>query len=84
VVRAKTGTLNDVSTVVGYLGRQDGVLLVSLMYNGRRPTTARSEQWRLFRALGGDGVIIPSDQVEELDELQLGGESSEPAPSGAH
>lgn len=83
VVRAKTGTLNDVSTVVGYLGRQDGVLLVSLMYNGGRPHTARSEQWRLFRALGGDGVVIPSEQVDEVEEVQLGGESSEPAPAGA-
>ncbi len=35
VVRAKTGTLGQVSTVVGYLGAPDGVLLVTLMYNGR-------------------------------------------------
>jgi D-alanyl-D-alanine carboxypeptidase/D-alanyl-D-alanine-endopeptidase (penicillin-binding protein 4) len=59
VVRAKTGTLANVSSVVGYLGRPDGVLLVSLMYNGRRTHQARSEQWRLFRVLGADGVAVP-------------------------
>lgn len=31
VVRAKTGTLGQVATVSGYLGRPDGVLLISLM-----------------------------------------------------
>jgi D-alanyl-D-alanine carboxypeptidase/D-alanyl-D-alanine-endopeptidase (penicillin-binding protein 4) len=52
IVRAKTGTLGDVSTLAGYLGRADGVLLISLMYNGPRAATARQQQWRLFRLLG--------------------------------
>jgi D-alanyl-D-alanine carboxypeptidase/D-alanyl-D-alanine-endopeptidase (penicillin-binding protein 4) len=77
VVRAKTGTLSDVSTVVGYLGRADGVLLVSLMYNGPRPWAARQAQWRLFRELGADGVVIPADSTAETG-VQLGGEPTAP------
>lgn len=73
VVRAKTGTLGHVSTVVGYLGRPDGVLLVSLMYNGGRPRAARQAQWRLFRELGANGVVIPADTAA-APEMQLGGE----------
>jgi len=64
VVHAKTGTLGDVSTLVGYLGRRDGVLLVSAMYNGHRVRTAKRAQWRLFRLLGADGVTIPSDSIQ--------------------
>ena len=77
VVRAKTGTLNDVSAVVGYLGRSEGVLIVSLMYNGRRTSAARRQQWELFRRLGADGVAIPAT-VDSLpdDEVQLGGDST--------
>jgi D-alanyl-D-alanine carboxypeptidase/D-alanyl-D-alanine-endopeptidase (penicillin-binding protein 4) len=75
IVRAKTGTLGDVATLAGYLGRSEGVLLISLMYNGPRVYTARQEQWRLFRMLGAEGVIIPTDTVEAG---QLGGEDREP------
>jgi D-alanyl-D-alanine carboxypeptidase/D-alanyl-D-alanine-endopeptidase (penicillin-binding protein 4) len=78
VVRAKTGTLGNVSTVVGYLGRPEGTLLVSLMYNGNRPWMARQEQWRLFRMLGADGVVIPTDTTEAPD-TQLGGEAEDAA-----
>jgi hypothetical protein len=78
VVRAKTGTLNDVTTVVGYLGRSKGTLLVSLMYNGKKTTAARKQQWELFRRLGADGVAIPAIADSLVDgELQLGGESRE-------
>jgi D-alanyl-D-alanine carboxypeptidase/D-alanyl-D-alanine-endopeptidase (penicillin-binding protein 4) len=72
VVRAKTGTLGNVATLVGYLGRSDGVWLISLMYNGSRVHAARQAQWSLFRTLGAEGVVIPSDSVET--EAQLGGE----------
>ena len=77
VVRAKTGTLGNASTVVGYLGRPEGVLLVSLMYSGPRPLVARQEQWKLFRLLGANGVIIPSDTTEGPD-TQLGGDEVAP------
>ena len=69
VVRAKTGTLANVSSVVGYLGRPDGVLLVSLLYNGRRTHEARREQWRLFRLLGADGVAVPEAFVAPVTDL---------------
>jgi D-alanyl-D-alanine carboxypeptidase/D-alanyl-D-alanine-endopeptidase (penicillin-binding protein 4) len=58
VVRAKTGTLDRVATLAGYLGRRDGVLVLSLMYNGRRIGAARSAQWELFRLLGAEGVDL--------------------------
>lgn len=76
VVHAKTGTLSNVSTLVGYLGRPDGVMLISLMYNGGRVHTAKRQQWKLFRLLGADGVVIPSDSTATEDEPeQLGGEA---------
>jgi D-alanyl-D-alanine carboxypeptidase/D-alanyl-D-alanine-endopeptidase (penicillin-binding protein 4) len=76
VVRAKTGTLGQVSTVVGYLGRPEGTLLVALMYNGSRPWAARQAQWRLFRELGANGVVIPTDTLPEPPPAQLGGEET--------
>lgn len=77
VVRAKTGTLGRVSTVVGYLGRPEGTLLVSLMYNGSRPGAARMAQWKLFRELGANGVVIPADTTT-AEPVQLGGEQTAP------
>ncbi len=73
VVRAKTGTLGQVSTVVGYLGGANGVLLVTLMYNGSRPWAARQAQWNLFRELGADGIVIPADSAPP-PPVQLGGD----------
>ncbi|HTL05013.1 MAG TPA: D-alanyl-D-alanine carboxypeptidase/D-alanyl-D-alanine-endopeptidase [Gemmatimonadales bacterium] len=75
IVRAKTGTLGDVATLTGYLGRSDGVLLISLMYNGSRVWSARQQQWKLFRLLGAEGVIIPDDSISAA--AQLGGEDRE-------
>lgn len=77
VVRAKTGTLNNVATVVGYLGRPDGVLLLSLMYNGSQTWSARQEQWKLFRRLGADGVVIDADTFSP--EPQFGSDDEAPA-----
>ena len=64
VVRAKTGTLGNASTLVGYLGQKEGMLLVSVMYNGPSVAAAKQQQWRLFRVLGANGSVIPSDPVE--------------------
>jgi PBP4 family serine-type D-alanyl-D-alanine carboxypeptidase len=75
VVRAKTGTLGQVANVVGYLGRDDGVLLVALLYNGSRPWAARKVEWNLFRQLGAHGVAIPSDTLPESLVPHLGGEA---------
>jgi D-alanyl-D-alanine carboxypeptidase/D-alanyl-D-alanine-endopeptidase (penicillin-binding protein 4) len=58
VVHAKTGTLDGVAALAGYLGRPDGVLVVSLMYNGRRIHVARAAEWELFRLLGAEGVDL--------------------------
>lgn len=78
VVRAKTGTLGHVSAVVGYLGRPEGTLIVSLLYNGPRTWSARQAQWRLFRELGARGTIIEGD-AEAQQEMPLGGDE----PAGA-
>ncbi len=61
VVRAKTGTLGNVSSLVGYLGRSEGTLLIAAIYNGSRVGAARQAQWSLFRALGANGVVIPAE-----------------------
>ncbi len=72
VVRAKTGTLGNVASVSGYLGSRDGVLLVSIIYNGSSTAAARGEQWRLFRLLGADGMLIPTES--DIFGGQLGGQ----------
>jgi len=68
VVHAKTGTLDRVATLAGYLGRPDGVLVISLMYNGRRTHAARAAEWELFRLLGAEGVNLSGAL-----ETQMGG-----------
>ncbi|MGH7593360.1 MAG: D-alanyl-D-alanine carboxypeptidase/D-alanyl-D-alanine endopeptidase [Gemmatimonadales bacterium] len=65
VVRAKTGTLTNVSTLVGYLGRDDGTLIIAMMYNGGKRYAARQAQWDLFRKLGAHGVVVPADFGED-------------------
>jgi D-alanyl-D-alanine carboxypeptidase/D-alanyl-D-alanine-endopeptidase (penicillin-binding protein 4) len=76
VVRAKTGSLNNTTTLVGYLGRPEGMLIVAAMYNGSRTSNARQAQWELFRNLGIEGVVIPpAGDVGE--ELILGGAAVE-------
>jgi D-alanyl-D-alanine carboxypeptidase len=75
VVRAKTGTLAQASTLVGYLGRPEGTSLVSLMYNGSRPGAARNAQWKLFEALGANGMVIPAD-TSTAEPPQLGSDET--------
>ncbi|MFN8652477.1 MAG: D-alanyl-D-alanine carboxypeptidase/D-alanyl-D-alanine-endopeptidase [Gemmatimonadales bacterium] len=77
VVRAKTGTLSGVSTLVGFLGRKDGMFLVSLMYNGPRSKSAKRHQWQVFRLLGADGIAIPAEDstdASEDPEAPMGGD----------
>jgi D-alanyl-D-alanine carboxypeptidase len=71
VVHAKTGTLDRVATLAGYLGRPDGVMVISLMYNGRRTHAARAAEWELFRLLGAEGVNLSGAL-----ETQMGGTSN--------
>lgn len=61
VVRAKTGTLGNASTLVGYLGRNSGTLLIAAMYNGGRVGAAKQAEWALFRLLGANGIVVPLD-----------------------
>ena len=55
VVRAKTGTLDNSATLVGYLGRNDGTLVIAAMYNGTEGAwRAPWPECRIsFRTLGG-------------------------------
>ena len=78
VVRAKTGTLSGVSTLVGYLGRKDGLYLVSMMYNGPRSRAAKRHQWSAFRLLGAGGASIPTDDQEDAAE-EAGAMGGDPA-----
>ena len=75
VVRAKTGTLANAATLVGYLGHRDGMLLISVMYNGASVYAAKQEQWKLFRLLGAQGQVIPGDSTETE---ALGGDALPP------
>lgn len=63
VVRAKTGTLGNAATLVGYLGHRDGLILISVMYNGPSVYAAKQQQWKLFRLLGAEGTMVPGDSM---------------------
>jgi D-alanyl-D-alanine carboxypeptidase/D-alanyl-D-alanine-endopeptidase (penicillin-binding protein 4) len=69
VLRAKTGTLGNVASVTGYLGRKDGVLIIAMLYNGSRTAAARAAQWQLFRLLGADGVLVPTEEIGVGEQL---------------
>ena len=75
VVRAKTGTLSNVSTLVGYLGRNSGTLLIAAMYNGHRVHAAKQAEWTLFRLLGANGIVVP---LETDPAATLGSTPDEP------
>jgi D-alanyl-D-alanine carboxypeptidase/D-alanyl-D-alanine-endopeptidase (penicillin-binding protein 4) len=70
VVHAKTGTLDEVATLAGYLARPDGLLVMSLMYNGRRIGAARAAEWEVFRLLGADAVDLGG-----ILDIHMGGTS---------
>ncbi|HET8623061.1 MAG TPA: D-alanyl-D-alanine carboxypeptidase/D-alanyl-D-alanine-endopeptidase [Gemmatimonadales bacterium] len=71
-MRAKTGTLDNVAALAGYLGRREGVLVVSTIYNGNRIHAAKRAQWELFRLLGADGI----DVAAAASRSQFGGEDA--------
>ena len=81
VVRAKTGTLAGVSTLVGYLGRREGTYIVVAFFNGGRTRRARAAQWQLFRVIGGDGVQIPTDTDFGPSVVSDTLETPDPAPA---
>jgi D-alanyl-D-alanine carboxypeptidase len=72
-MRAKTGTLDNVAALAGYLGRRDGVLVVSTLYNGNRIRAAKRAQWELFRLLGADGI----DVAAAASRSQFGGDEAD-------
>jgi hypothetical protein len=47
------------------------------MYNGSRPGAARTAQWKLFRLLGANGVVIPAD-TSTAEPPQLGSDDTAP------
>jgi D-alanyl-D-alanine carboxypeptidase/D-alanyl-D-alanine-endopeptidase (penicillin-binding protein 4) len=71
-MRAKTGTLDNVSALAGYLGRREGILVVSTIYNGNRMRAAKRAQWELFRLLGADGIDIAA----ATSRSQFGGDEA--------
>jgi len=72
-VRAKTGTLDSVSALAGYLGRRDGILAISALYNGPRSRRAKAAEWALFRLLGADGVNLAAAAASDS---HLGGDEA--------
>ena len=46
------------------------------MYNGSSVYAARQHQWKLFRMLGAQGVVIPGDSIAVVEAL--GGDPLEP------
>ncbi len=72
VVRAKTGTLDSVSALAGYLGRRDGVLVISALYNGPRSRAAKRAEWALFRLLGAGGTNL----ANAASESHFGGDEA--------
>ncbi len=79
VVRAKTGTLGNVSSLVGYLGHRQGMLLVSVLYNGPQVTAAKQQQWQLFRVLGASGSSI-FGEVPSIEGTMGGDDLRAPPP----
>jgi D-alanyl-D-alanine carboxypeptidase/D-alanyl-D-alanine-endopeptidase (penicillin-binding protein 4) len=79
VLRAKTGTLANVAALSGYLGRPDGVFVISLIYNGWRTSAARRAQLSLLRLLGARGAVTPDDFGLPADST----DDAEPTDHGA-
>ena len=72
MVHAKTGTLDQVATLAGYLGRPDGVSSSPLCITAGGPTRHGRPSGGFFRLLGAEGVNLSGAL-----ETQMGG-SHEP------
>ena len=55
--------------------------MLSLMYNGPQTWSARQEQWKLFRRLGADGVVIDGDTFSP--DPQYGSDDTTPSDGAA-
>jgi D-alanyl-D-alanine carboxypeptidase/D-alanyl-D-alanine-endopeptidase (penicillin-binding protein 4) len=83
-VRAKTGTLNGVSCLSGYVGDKSDVLAFSIMVEGHRQravTSVRSAQVSAVNAMmryaRGTLGPAPSEDAPAGQDLESGGESAE-------
>jgi D-alanyl-D-alanine carboxypeptidase/D-alanyl-D-alanine-endopeptidase (penicillin-binding protein 4) len=83
-VRAKTGTLNGVSCLSGYVGDKSDVVAFSIMVEGHRRravTSVRSAQVSAVNAMmryaRGTFGPAPAEQAMPTEDLETGGEAAE-------
>ncbi len=83
-VRAKTGTLNGVSCLSGYVGDKSDVVAFSIMVEGHRRravTSVRSAQVSAVNAMmhyaRGTLGPAPAEQAMPTEDLETGGEAAE-------
>jgi D-alanyl-D-alanine carboxypeptidase/D-alanyl-D-alanine-endopeptidase (penicillin-binding protein 4) len=83
-VRAKTGTLNGVSCLSGYVGDKSDVVAFSIMVEGHRRravTNVRSAQVSAVNAMmryaRGTLGPAPAEQAMPTEDLETGGETAE-------
>jgi len=83
-VRAKTGTLNGVSCLSGYVGDKSDVVAFSIMVEGHRQravTSVRSAQVSAVNAMmryaRGTLGPAPAEEAAPTQDLETGGESAE-------
>jgi len=83
-VRAKTGTLNGVSCLSGYVGDKSDVVAFSIMVEGHRHravTSVRSAQVSAVNAMmryaRGSLGSAPAEQAMPTEDLETGGEAAE-------
>ena len=65
VIQGKTGTLDGVSTLIGYINRPQDTLIVSIMYNGKSRSAAKLAEWDLFRQLSLYSATPTTKQIKK-------------------